>query len=142
MTNRKSKKTARPGVDDLGRTPLHNAAADANEEGVRQLLDAGADPNAKDDNGWSPLHFAAQSNVKTILKLLVDAGAEVDSIDSYGNTPLSRAVFCSNGNGELIRYFREVGADPLKENNYQMSPLGLARQITNYDVAQFFSDLP
>ncbi|WP_395005519.1 ankyrin repeat domain-containing protein [Undibacterium sp.] len=142
MANRKPKQTTRPGVDSLGRTPLHYAAADANKEEILRLLNEGADPKAKDDNGWSPLHFATQSNVQSIVALLVEAGAEVDSTDLNGNTPLSRAVFSSKGNGELIQYLREAGADPLKANNYGVSPLSLARQIANYDIATFFSDLP
>lgn len=142
MANRKPKSITRPGVDSLGRTPLHYAAADAKEEEILRLITEGADPKVKDDNGWSPLHFAAQSNVPSILALLVEAGAEVDSMDLNGNTPLSRAVFCSEGNGESIQYLRDAGADPLKANNYGVSPLSLARQIANYDIATFFSDLP
>lgn len=43
--------------------------------------------------------------------------------------------------GEMIALLRRAGADPLRENHHGVSPLSLARDIGNYDVAQFFSDL-
>jgi len=35
---------------------------------------------------------------------------------------------------------RAAGADPMLKNNSGVSPIELARNIANYDVAQFFSD--
>lgn len=40
-------------------TPLHRAAAFGTEETIRMLLDAGANPEAKDMNGDSPLGWAS-----------------------------------------------------------------------------------
>jgi ankyrin repeat protein len=77
-----------------------------------------------------------------VVKLLLKAGAAVDPRDSYGNTPLWRAVFQSEGDGEVIQLLRKAGADPYIENKHGNSPLKLARTIDNYDVRQFFSDLP
>jgi ankyrin repeat protein len=62
-------------------------------------------------------------------------------VNEHGNTPLFVAVFNSRGRGDLIRLLRASGADPRKENVHGQTPLGLARLIGNYDVAQFFSDL-
>jgi uncharacterized protein len=73
---------------------------------------------------------------------LLDAGALVDPRDSYGNTPLFRAVFNSSGNGDVIKLLRGAGADPYAKNASGISPLKLARTISNYDVRQFFCDLP
>lgn len=142
MVGKTPKRRARPGVDGLGRTPLHCVAADGRLDEVVRLLAAGADANAQDDNGWSPLHFAAQSNSAEITKALLGAGAKIDVRDSHGNTPLSTAVFCSRGIGAVIKLLRDAGADPHATNASGVSPLSLARTIANYDVAQFFSDLP
>ncbi|HJV74906.1 MAG TPA: ankyrin repeat domain-containing protein [Noviherbaspirillum sp.] len=142
MATKKPKKVNRPGVDGLGRTPLHYASADGKDHEVSRLLSEGADPNARDDNGWSPLHFAAQASAEPVVALLVAAGAEIDALDSNGNTPLSNAVFSSTGDGTVINVLRNAGADPTKENEYGVSPLSLAREIANYDVAQFFADIP
>ena len=42
-----------------GETPLHRAAAFADEEAIQLLLDAGAKIDAKDTNGDSPLGWAS-----------------------------------------------------------------------------------
>ncbi len=141
MTPQQRKRKSRSGVDRGGRSALHDAAAEANEALCRELLAAGADPNAQDDNGWTPLHFAAQANSAAITTLLLAAAARPDVRDAHGNTPLSRAVFCSRGDGTVIRLLRAAGADPLACNSRGVSPISLARTIANYDVAQFFADV-
>ncbi|MDH5740819.1 MAG: ankyrin repeat domain-containing protein [Nitrospira sp.] len=98
--------------------------------------------DAPDDNGWTPLHFAAQSNAADTTELLLNAGASVDARDAHGNTPLSTAVFNSRSYGEVIKFLRTHGADPHAKNNHGVSPLSLARTIANFDVRQFFQDLP
>jgi ankyrin repeat protein len=109
---------------------------------VETLLSSGSDPNAVDDSGWTPLHFAARASTPEVVKLLLNAGAAVDPRDSFGNTPLWRAVFHSRGEGEVIRLLRTAGADPYIDNKHGSSPLKLARTIANYDVRQYFRDLP
>jgi len=109
---------------------------------VEQLLESGIKPDSPDDDGWTPLHFAAQGNASVVMTMLLDAGAPVDARDRHGNTPLSTAVFNSRGDGEVIALLRRRGADPYARNNHGVSPVKLARTIGNYDVRQFFSDLP
>ena len=118
------------------------AAADGRLDEVLRLLAAGADANVRDDNGWSPLHFAAQSASAQIAEALLATGAEVDPRNSAGSTPLSNAVFSSRGDRAVIKLLRDAGADPHAMNDSGVSPLSLARTIANYNVAQFFSDLP
>jgi uncharacterized protein len=142
MTGKAPKKHARPGVDGLGRTELHYAAVEKNVPLVHQLLAAGAEPDQADDNGWTALHFACQSGSESVVRTLLNADASVDPVDSYGNTPLWKAVFNSRGNGELIALLRAAGADPRRKNASGISPLSLARTIANYDIRQFFRDLP
>ena len=142
MAGRKPKRTARPGVDEYGRTPLHYAALEGDAPRCRELLEAGADSNAQDDNGWTPLHFAAQAVAEEVATLLLAARANTELRDSFGNTPLFRAVFCSRGKGGVIGLLRQAGADPFAENSSGVSPYKLAHTIGNYDVAQFFADLP
>jgi len=143
MTAKHPKKKDRPGVDRAGRAPLHYAAAEGNLVEVKRLLASGADASAADDDGWTPLHFAAQGQHVTVAQALLMTGAVVDARDSYGNTPLSKAVFkCDGVRGDLIALLRSYGADPHAENKHGVSPLSLARTIANYDIAQFFKDLP
>ena len=141
MTGKHPKRLAREGVDPYGRTPLHNAVIAHDLDAVHGLLREGANVDAQDDNGWTPLHFAAQDRLAEIVSALLASGADPSLADSFGNTALWRAVFCSEGDGRVIRLLREAGASPLQENKSGVSPVKLARTIGNYDVAQFFSDI-
>ncbi|WP_250290207.1 ankyrin repeat domain-containing protein [Frankia sp. CiP1_Cm_nod1] len=129
-------------MDRMKRTPLHYAAIDNDAVQIAELLAEGYDPNAVDIKGYTPLHFAAQEYSVEAARALLDGGAVIDGVDKFGNTPLSNAVFYSRGRGELITLLRERGADPWRVNNYGQTPVGLARLIANYPIAQFFEDLP
>jgi hypothetical protein len=76
-----------------------------------------------------------------IARTLIEAGAEVDCKDKCGNTPLWRAVSDYRGDGRLIVLLRQKAADAFDRNEEGVSPVELARRISNYDVAKFFSDL-
>jgi uncharacterized protein len=142
MAGIQPKRIARPGVDEYGRTPLHYSALAGNADEVSKLLLAGANPNAPDDRGWTPLRCAAEARSAAVTSLLLAASANIEAKDVFGNTPLSRAVFVSKGDGAVIRVLREAGASATNANNYGVSPLSLARDVSNYDLAQFFTDLP
>ncbi|TMK19285.1 MAG: ankyrin repeat domain-containing protein [Actinobacteria bacterium] len=128
-------------TDGYGRSPLHQAALMNDVDAARDRLAAGDDPGAADPAGFTPLHCAAQEGSLDAARLLLDAGANVDAVDALGNTPLWVAVFNSRGEGDAITLLRRYGADPFKKNNDGQTPLGLARLIADFDVAQFFTDL-
>ncbi|MFF9362381.1 ankyrin repeat domain-containing protein [Streptomyces griseoluteus] len=127
--------------DRQGRTSLHAAALRGDLAEVEQLVGSGADPGAADRSGFTPLHLAAQEGHVDAAQALLDAGAEIDQKNKFGNTALFVAVFNSRGRGDLISLLRERGADPMAENASGQTPLGLARLIANFDVAQYFADL-
>eukprot|EP00072_Mus_musculus_P070293 XP_017172056.1 PREDICTED: ankyrin repeat domain-containing protein 54 isoform X3 [Mus musculus] len=104
-------------ADDKGRTALHFASCNGNDQIVQLLLDHGADPNQQDGLGNTPLHLAACTNhvpvITTLLRggmcpspspaclflhliasmppLPVPTGARVDALDRAGRTPLHLA---------------------------------------------------
>ena len=80
---------------------LGEFAGVGNTEGVRHLLDLGADVAAVDEEGdgyWgiakksTALHVAAWRARHDTVKLLLARGAPVDARDSRGRTPLMLAV--------------------------------------------------
>jgi ankyrin repeat protein len=128
--------------DRSGRTPLHYAALEDDAARVAALIAEGADADAADDEGFTPLHMACQQGSLAAARSLLYGGARVDPVNVFGNTPLFVAVFYSRGRGDLIKLLRTWGADPFAVNRSGQTPVGLARLIGNFDVAQYFVDLP
>ena len=93
--------------DGNNRTALSWAAEAGNKAIVKQLLEKGADPEAKDLNGQTPLFYAV-GNIE-VVKLLLEKGANPESKDRYGRTPLSRAV--AHGYKEVVKLLMEIHTD-------------------------------
>ena len=67
---------ANPNVrNQLGSTPLAEAAFNANTGLIKALLDAGADPNAAGPDGQTPLMIVSRTSNVAAAKLLLDKGA-------------------------------------------------------------------
>ncbi|MGH8996089.1 MAG: ankyrin repeat domain-containing protein [Acidimicrobiales bacterium] len=82
------------------RTPLH-AVADwpgyfpNGPDVVRILIEAGADPNARDpdkDGAETPLHWAASSDDVDVASALIDGGADLEVPNGSIGRPLDNAV--------------------------------------------------
>ena len=88
------------------------AAAYANDvETARQLIEAGADVNAKDDSLQSA-YLIATSEVDDdprLLELTLTNGADVTSLDSYEGTGLVRAA--DRGHVKIVERLLETGID-------------------------------
>jgi cytohesin len=100
----------------FSQTALHVAAASGATEIVKALLQAGADPNAR-QMGYelpcgsgeeekptytTPLHFAARDGNPATIAVLLAGGAKLDAKTADGETPLMQAV-------EGLRYRSEPG---------------------------------
>jgi ankyrin repeat protein len=80
---------------------------------VRELLAAGANPNARDDFGWTPLHVVARNEhgghqLGELAAELLAAGADANATDELGRTPLHYAA--AKGNSSLSSFLLERGA--------------------------------
>jgi ankyrin repeat protein len=126
-------------TDKSGRTLLMWAVIEGDAQLVETLIKCGASINSRDKkNGYSALHFAAQGQRPEIVNILILAGADLEARDNFGNTALNRATFYSKGKGETVKALLGHGANPNNENDHGVTPLSLAKQIANYDIAQFF----
>jgi uncharacterized protein len=96
------------------RTPLH-AVTDwpgyfpNGAEVVRLLVDAGADPNARQPGEETPLHWAASSDDWHVAVALIDAGADINAPNGSIGTPLANAV--GYGCWDVARLLVARGAD-------------------------------
>ena len=92
--------TSRLGGIAKGRTSLHVVADwpgyfPNGPQVVRMLIEAGADPNARDldqPRSETPLHWAASSDDVDVASALIDGGADVEAPDASIGTPLDNAI--------------------------------------------------
>jgi ankyrin repeat protein len=84
-----------PSANAMQVRPLHSAAAHSDPscavETTRILLEAGADPNARQQNGYTPLHEAVLTGNTELARLLLAHGANPHLSDDDGDSPLQLA---------------------------------------------------
>ncbi len=89
-------------VDSNGRTPLLWEAMRGDLEAMQNLLDAGANPNARSYDKQTPIHWAAQAASSSAgLRLLLARGAEADFVDRFQRTALTYASCNQNDKSYL-----------------------------------------
>src|SRR6266536_4403750 len=74
---------------------------------LREALDQGASPNARDASGSTPLMHAAVYGDRACLGLLLERGADANATNAAGATALMRAAF----DHEKVRLLVERGAE-------------------------------
>lgn len=78
---------------------------------VKELLDKGANVNAKTRYNQTPLFFACDRGSIELIQLLIDRGADVNAKDNFYNaTPMTWAMMKKNK--DVIRLLVEKGIDP------------------------------
>jgi uncharacterized protein len=85
-------------------TALHGAVARRDVEIVKMLLEAGADPNARQEQGFAPLHDAAANGNAALVELLLKHGARADAKTDDGKTAGDMAA--DRGHKELAEKLR------------------------------------
>lgn len=98
------------GVDELGQTALHHAAAEGDAKTVKLLVRHGADMDAEEDaDHLTPLMMAIGSGRQSAAKYLIQAGADINKKDSRGFTAVHDAS--AMGQTDLLRIMLDCNAD-------------------------------
>ena len=77
-----------------------------NTSTILELLDKGADLEAKNEYGETALMVAVKSNNQELVKILLDKGANVYTKNLMGHTPLMIAFLI--GNEEIIKSILDI----------------------------------
>ncbi|KAL8144259.1 hypothetical protein V2J09_017291 [Rumex salicifolius] len=107
---------------------LMYAAYEGDLEGIKELLDSGADINFRDIDNRTPLHVAACQGYREAVELLIKNGAEIEAKDRWGSTALADAMHYKNY--EVIASLEKNGAIPL------MAPMQVknSRDVPEYEI--------
>lgn len=103
----KPKKHSRPSAKSL----LY-ACTKGDLNRAKQLLSAGADPDAHDGTvGTRPLHCAAYQNNVPIARALLHAGADINARKGYGGTERPLETAAQAGHVAMVKFLITQGAE-------------------------------
>lgn len=100
----------------LGWTPLHRAVALGTVADVKERLDAGDDPTARDRWDRTPLLLSLQTGELQKAELIVAAGGSLAERGRCGMSPLTYPI--GNDDPTTLRWLLERGADPNATNDF------------------------
>jgi hypothetical protein len=96
-------------------------------EVVQMLIDAGADPNAREPGkgAETPLHWAASSDDVDVALALIDGGADIETPDGSIGTPLDNAIGYGCWHVARLLVARGAKVDKL----WHAAPLGMLTRV-------------
>lgn len=128
-------------MDVSGRTTVLHAVDSHNDDALRIVLEAGANPNPEMSEGLfrsSPLTAASFGGLVGMIKLLLKFGANVDACNPEGRTALQTVA--SMQNVECADILLTYGADLGHISSNGRSPLTTAIIDNNHAVLKHFVD--
>ncbi len=110
--------------------PVADAAKRGDLQGVRALIEAGADVNAAHGDGMTPLHWAARNHDRKLTDVLLEAGADVEATTRLGeHTPLH--VASREGATDVVEALLEAESNPNAATTSGTTALHFAAQAGN-----------
>ena len=107
---------------------------------VRELLEAGTDPNATRDDGWTPLMLAAMNGNEEIIDLLLSHKADPNKGETEYGTAVATAavtpVVEEKVSLQILRKLLDGGADVDSQNGVGMTPLFYAAREGKPEVVK------
>ncbi|HUQ86522.1 MAG TPA: M56 family metallopeptidase [Vicinamibacterales bacterium] len=113
---------------------LYEAATDGDFAGVKELVEAGANPSAKIEGDGSPLIGAARSGRSEITRFLLDQGADPNGVVEGDGSPLIQAA--ANGRVDQVQLLIDRGADVNLAVEGDENPLMNAAEHGNLRIVQ------
>jgi hypothetical protein len=116
-----------------GWTALHKASDRGRGEVVRELLEAGSNPDLKTkDAADTALHLAAANGHTDVCNELVKVGANVNAVNKIGWTPLHAAMYADKL--DIARILTRAGASASAPNSSGVAPNMLAHRSDAHQV--------
>lgn len=124
-----------------GWTPLHLAAFFGHKELAQQLINHGAEIDARSTNAMknTALHAAAAGRKAELVRLLLEHGAKVNATQEGGWTALHAAA--QNGDREIVEILLAHGSDLKVRADNNQSALDLALLKGRQDVVELLDEL-
>lgn len=93
--------------ENLGETSVHMAVTWQNDEALKILLNAGADPNISDVYGYTPFMRACYAGYTDMAIILMNAGADIKRKSNAGEDAANLAAY--TGKTEVLKILVERG---------------------------------
>lgn len=126
-------------LDLAGRTPLIRAVWLGKDLVVGEMIDHGADIDAKDALGMTALHHAAADGSLYLVNLLLSAGATPEPLEVLDRTPLFLAA--RGGHRQVIDRLVESGAQTNSEDALGITPVAAAKGSGHDDIASLLEQV-
>ena len=127
-----------------GQTPLMMAVLMGKDDGVKQLLTAGADTSIGEKDGYTPMHGAGFQGRASIAKMLVHHGLDVSEPHADGYTPIHRACWgTEDRHTDTVRVLLEAGVPPDEKSRKEgMGCLEMTENSNTRDLLSEWSARP
>lgn len=102
---------------------------------LMELIQHGADVNARDANGWCPLHVASYYGQEDVVDVLTRvSGVDIDARNKHGETALHLAAKWPHD--KAAELLCKAGADPNARNKRGRTPLHTAALFARRTVLE------